>query len=129
VSIAVLSYSPIGRGWLTGKYRTVEDLPQDMRSMFPRFKSEAFDQNLRLVQAVEKVAMRKSLMVSQVAISWVVRQGGIPIPGSTNGDRIALNSSVEELTDEDMEELQSAIDDFPITAERYPAAHTKFLNA
>jgi pyridoxine 4-dehydrogenase len=129
VSIPVLSYSPVGRGWLTGKYKTVEDLPKDMRRMFPRFKPEAFDQNLKLVHAVEKIATRKNLTVSQVAISWVVRQGGIPIPGSTNGDRIALNSNVEALTDEDMEELQNAIEAFPITAERYPAAHTKFLNA
>jgi pyridoxine 4-dehydrogenase len=100
-----------------------------MRSMFPRFKPEAFEQNSKLVRAVEKIAKRKSLTVSQVAISWVARQGGIPIPGSTNGDRIALNSNVEELTDQDMEELQKVIDAFPITAERYPAAHKKFLNA
>jgi pyridoxine 4-dehydrogenase len=129
VSIAVLAYSPIGRGWLGGKYRTTDDLPKDMRSMFPRFKPEAFDQNSKLVDAVEKIAMRKSLTLSQVAIAWVARQGGIPIPGSTNLDRIASNSKIEELTDGDMEELQYAIDAFPIAAERYPAAHAKFLNA
>jgi pyridoxine 4-dehydrogenase len=97
--------------------------------MFPRFKPEAFDQNSKLVDAVEKIAMRKSLTLSQIAIAWVVRKGGIPIPGSTNLERIAMNSNVEELTDEDMQELQDATDAFPIAADRYPAAHAKFLNA
>jgi pyridoxine 4-dehydrogenase len=129
VSIPVLAYSPVGRGWLAGKYRTVDDLPKDMRSMFPRLKPEVFDQNSKLVDAVEKIAKRKGIVTSQVAITWVHRQGAIPIPGSTDAGRIAMNSRIVELTDEDMSELQHAIDTLPIAGERYPAAHAKFLNA
>jgi pyridoxine 4-dehydrogenase len=129
VSIPVLAYSPIGRGWLGGKYRKVEDLPTDMRGTFPRLKPEAFEQNSKLVGAVEKIAKRKSLSTSQIAIAWVVRQGAIPIPGSSNSDRIALNSKLVELTDEDMKELENVIDTFPIAGERYPSMFAKFLNA
>jgi pyridoxine 4-dehydrogenase len=100
-----------------------------MRGTFPRLKPESFEQNSKLVSAVEKIAKRKGLPTSQVAIAWVVRQGAIPIPGSSNSDRIALNSKLVELTDEDMKELENAIDTFPIAGERYPSAHSKFLNA
>ncbi|KAH7086894.1 NADP-dependent oxidoreductase domain-containing protein [Paraphoma chrysanthemicola] len=129
-SIPVIAYSPVGRGWLTGKYRALDDLPEnDMRRHLPRFKPDAFDQNFKLVEAVEKMAKRKDLATSQVAIAWVAHQGAIPIPGSTSADRIALNSKVEALTDEDLQELQKVMDDFPIAGERYGGTHEKFLNA
>ncbi|KAH7076707.1 NADP-dependent oxidoreductase domain-containing protein [Paraphoma chrysanthemicola] len=130
LSIPVIAYSPVGRGWLTDKYRTLDDLPEnDMRRHLPRFKPNAFDQNFKLVEAVEKMAKRKDLATSQVAIAWVARQGAIPIPGSTSANRIALNSKVEALMDEDMQELQKVMDDFPIAGERYGGVHEKFLNA
>jgi len=97
--------------------------------MLPRFKPEVFGQNVKLVEAVEKVAKRKGLATSQVAIAWVARRGAVPIPGSTDADRIALNSKVVELSDEDMEELQQVVDRFPISGERYGGVHEKFLNA
>lgn len=125
----MLAYSPVGRGWLAGKYRKVEDLPTDMRSMFPRFKPDVFEQNAKIVDAVEKIAQRKHLATSQVAIAWVHRQGAIPIPGSTDSGRISMNSKIEELTDEDMVDLQRVVDTLPAAGERYPAAHAKFLNA
>lgn len=126
----MIAYSPVGRGWLTDKYRTLDDLPEnDMRRHLPRFKPNAFDQNFKLVEAVEKMAKRKDLATSQVAIAWVARQGAIPIPGSTSANRIALNSKVEALMDEDMQELQKVMDDFPIAGERYGGVHEKFLNA
>jgi pyridoxine 4-dehydrogenase len=129
VSIAVLAYCPIGRGWLAGKYRAIEDLPTDMRGTFPRFKPEFFDQNLKLADAVENIAKCKGLASSQVALAWVQRQGAIPIPGSTNTERIAMNSNVVKLTKEDMAELQHVIDTMPAAGERYPEAAVKFLNA
>ncbi|KAF2035710.1 Aldo/keto reductase [Setomelanomma holmii] len=130
LSIPVIAYSPVGRGWLTGKYRTLDDIPaNDMRRMLPRFQPEVFDQNLKLVEAVEKIAKRKELAASQVAIAWVARQGAIPIPGTTNADRIMLNSKIDELTDADMHELQRVMEDFPIAGERYGGVHEKLLNA
>jgi len=59
VGISVEAYSPVGRGWLTGDLRKMDDLPpNDWRRMMPRFQSEAFDQNFKLVEAVEKIARR-----------------------------------------------------------------------
>jgi pyridoxine 4-dehydrogenase len=129
VSIPVFAYSPLGRGWLAGRYCTIDDLPKDVRGMFPRFKPEVFDQNSKIVDALEHIAKRKSLATSQIAIAWVHRQGAIPIPGSTDSGRVAMNSKVVDLTDEDMVELQDIIDTFPVAGERYPEAHSKFLNA
>jgi pyridoxine 4-dehydrogenase len=59
----------------------------------------------------------------------VARQDAIPIPGSSNSDRIAMNSKLVDLTDEDMEELQKAMEAFPVAGERYPSVYAKFLNA
>jgi pyridoxine 4-dehydrogenase len=100
-----------------------------MRGSFPRFKPEFFDQNLKLADAVEKIAKRKGLASPQVALAWVHRQGAIPIPGSTKTERIAMNSNVVELTEEDMAELQQIIDTMPAAGDRYPEPHMKFLNA
>lgn len=95
----------------------------------PRFKQENFDQNSKLAKAVEQVAKRKNLTSAQVAIAWVARQGAIPIPGSTNTDRVVENSNISPLTDEDMIELQKIIDSLPAAGERYGGAHEKLLNA
>jgi pyridoxine 4-dehydrogenase len=68
---------------LTGQFKKLDDLlPSDFRRVhFDRFKPEVFNQNYKLVEAVEKIAERKDLKTSQVAIAWVARQGAIPIPG------------------------------------------------
>lgn len=96
--------------------------------MFDRFKPEAFDQNYRLVEAVEKIAQRKGLKTSQVAIAWVARLGAIPIPGSTNIERAVMNSKLSELTNEDMEDLRKAQENFPVAGKRYGGAHEDLLN-
>ena len=129
VSIPVIAYSPVGRGWLANRYQSLDDVPQnDMRRMFDRFKPDVVEQNLKFVRAVQQIAERKSLQTSQVAIAWVARQGAIPIPGSSNLDRVALNSKLEELFDQDMEDLQKAAEMFPVVGERYGGAHEKHLN-
>jgi pyridoxine 4-dehydrogenase len=129
VSIPVIAYSPVGRGWLASKYRSLDDVPQDdMRRVFDRFKPEIVEQNLKFVDAVRQIAERKGLQTSQVAIAWVARQGAIPIPGSSNTDRVALNSKLEELSDEDMADLQKAAETFPVAGERYGGAHENLLN-
>lgn len=129
VNIPVLGYSPVGRGWLTGKYRKKEDVAAgSLQTMFEQFKPEVFDQNYKRVEAVEKVATRKNLKTSQVAIAWAAHKGAIPIPGSTNIERVALNSWLAELTEEDVLELDEAVKSFPIAGARYGGAHEAFLN-
>ncbi|KAK6952494.1 hypothetical protein Daesc_007033 [Daldinia eschscholtzii] len=123
-------YSPVGRGWLTGELRKLDDLPaDDYRRMLPRFQPEVFDQNFKLVEAVENIAKRKGVTTAQVAIGWVVSQGAIPIPGSTRAERIIENARAAELTDEELVEIQRILDTLPIGGERYGGSHEKFLNA
>ncbi|KAI6816350.1 Aldo/keto reductase [Hortaea werneckii] len=130
LNIPIIAYSPISRGWLTGKYRTLDDLPEtDYRRHLPRFKPEVFAQNFKLVEAVEQIAERKGVTTAQVAIGWVCRQGAIPIPGSTKLERVTQNTSPADLTDDEMVEIQKLLDALPIGGERYGGAGEKLLNA
>lgn len=130
VGIPIIAYSPIGRGWLSGDFRKLEDLPEnDFRRRMPRFQPQVFDQNIKLVEAVEHIAKRKGVTTAQVAIGWVCRQGAIPIPGSTKSERIIENCKPAALTDEDMVEIQKILDTLPISGDRYGGAHEKLLNA
>ena len=125
-----MAYSPTSRGWLTGELRKFDDLPQnDFRRMLPRFKPDVFDQNFKVVLAVEQIAKRKGITTAQVAIGWVCHQGAIPIPGSTKAEGVIENCKAASLTDEDMAEIQKILDTLPISGERYGGAHEKLLNA
>lgn len=130
VGIPIVAYSPISRGWLTGELRKFEDLPKDdFRHMLPRFQPDVFDQNFKLVEAVEQIAKRKGATTAQVAIGWVCRQGAIPIPGSVKVERVIENCKPASLTDQDMAEIQNVLDTLPVSGERYGGAHQKLLNA
>ncbi|XXG99355.1 hypothetical protein Hte_005692 [Hypoxylon texense] len=129
LGIPIIAYSPVSRGWLTGQFRTVDDLPEnDMRRRFPRFHPDNFDKNFKLVEAVEAVAKRKGATVPQVAISWVRRQGTIPIPGSTKVERVVENCKDVPLDEEDLAELRRIMDTIPIVGERYGGKFEEQLN-
>ena len=130
LDIPMVAYSPVGRGWLSGDFRKLDDLPQnDFRRMMPRFKPEVFDQNFKLVEAVEQVAIRKGITTAQVAISWVCHKGAIPIPGSISTDRIVENCKVTTLTKHDVAEIQDILETLPVGGPRYGGDHEKLLNA
>ena len=97
--------------------------------MLPRLKPDVFDQNFKLVEAVEQIAKRKGVTTAQVAIGWVCRQGAIPIPGSARVERVIENCKAASLTDEDMAEIQKILDTLPISGERYGGVGEKLLNA
>lgn len=129
MGIPIAAYSPVGRGWLTGQWRSVEDIPKnDMRLSMPRFQAENVEQNMKLVEAVEAIAKRKNATLAQVAIGWVCRQGAIPIPGSGKATRVAENSRPVDLTEEDLQEIQGILEKVPVAGGRYPKAHEKLLN-
>lgn len=129
MGIPIAAYSPVGRGWLTGELRKLDDLAEnDFRRMLPRFQPENFDQNLKLVEGVRKIAGGKGVTTAQVAIGWVCRQGAIPIPGSTKEARIVENSKPASLTDHDMAEIQKILDAIPVSGERYGGQHEAMLN-
>ena len=129
VGIPIVAYSPVGRGWLTGEIHKLDDLAQnDFRRMMPRFQPEVFDQNVKVVEAVEEIAKRKNVTTAQVAIGWVCRQGAIPIPGSTRTERVVENSVPAFLTDDEMAEIGKILANLPVSGERYGGAHEKLLN-
>src|SRR5215208_6145610 len=85
LGVGFVAYSPLGRGFLTGRFRTFEDLPEeDYRRNSPRFQGENFQRNLDLVKRVEDIARRKQCTPAQLALVWLLVQGDdvVPIPGT-----------------------------------------------
>src|SRR4051812_25951897 len=85
LGIGFVAYSPLGRGFLTGRFRASDDLPEDdYRRNSPRFQGENFQKNLDLVQRVEEIAERKHCSPAQLALAWLLAQGEdiVPIPGT-----------------------------------------------
>jgi aryl-alcohol dehydrogenase-like predicted oxidoreductase len=125
LGIGFVAYSPLGRGFLTGKIRSVEDLEEtDFRRRGPRFQEENLQQNLALVAEVEALAAEKGVTPSQLALAWVLARGDdiVPIPGTKRRKYLEENAAAVEieLTPEEIERLEQA---FPVGAtagDRYP---------
>lgn len=95
LGIGYVAYSPLGRGFLTGQFKRMEDLPEgDYRRQSPRFQGENFEKNLRLVQHVEALARKKDCTPAQLALAWVMAQGKdiVPIPGTKKRSRLQENA-------------------------------------
>ncbi|KAL1664648.1 NADP-dependent oxidoreductase domain-containing protein [Schizophyllum commune] len=128
LDIPIIAYSPLGSGFLTGQFQSYADLPKDdFRHLCPRFQPDVFDLNLQLVHTVEAFAKRKGATPAQIALAWVVAQSGknglptiIPIPGSTNVQRVKENSTLVKLTDEEMEEIDAFLRKFEPKGDRVP---------
>ncbi|MFL5613245.1 MAG: aldo/keto reductase [Gemmatimonadaceae bacterium] len=85
LGIGFVAYSPLGRGFLTGRFRTIDDLPaDDYRRNSPRFQGENFQKNLDLVRHIESLALQKACTPSQLALAWLIAKGQdiVPIPGT-----------------------------------------------
>ncbi|KAK6510107.1 Pyridoxine 4-dehydrogenase [Arthrobotrys musiformis] len=124
--IPIAAYSPLGRGFLTGQFKSVDDLPEgDYRRHFDRFKPENFGKNLELVELVEEIAGRKGCTVSQLGLAWVRQIGGvkgvtiIPIFGASKQAQVAENLQSVELTDAEMAEIDGILKSFKPTGGRY----------
>jgi aryl-alcohol dehydrogenase-like predicted oxidoreductase len=116
LGIGFVAYSPLGRGFLTGQYKTFEDLPaDDFRRRHPRFQGEHFQKNLELVAAVERVAKTKGVTPAQLALAWVLSRGDdvVPIPGTKHVARLEENVAAERvsLSKEELAELDAV---FPV---------------
>jgi aryl-alcohol dehydrogenase-like predicted oxidoreductase len=125
LGIGFVAYSPLGRGFLTGRFRRFEDLPEnDYRRQNPRFQGENFQKNLDLLHEVEKIAREKGITPSQLALAWVLSRGTdvVPIPGTKHVKYLEENVAALDvtLTSEDLRRIEQA---FPIGAtagDRYP---------
>ncbi len=129
-------YSPIGRGMLTGKIKSFEDLPQgDVRKLLPRFQPENFATNLKLVEELEKIAEKKNCTPAQLALAWVRSLSNkkgmptvIPIPGATTADKVKENAVEVELTGEDIKDIDTVLASCKVVGDRYHAIGMKMIN-
>jgi aryl-alcohol dehydrogenase-like predicted oxidoreductase len=127
LNVAFVAYSPLGRGFLTGAIRQVEDLaPGDYRRQTPRFQSDNLAANLRLVKRAEEVAAEKGCTPAQLALAWVLAQGRdvIPIPGTKRRKRLVENLAAFDVHfgKEELEALSAAIPRDAVAGQRYPEA-------
>jgi aryl-alcohol dehydrogenase-like predicted oxidoreductase len=118
LQIGFVAYSPLGRGFLTGRFQRFEDLPEDdFRRTNPRFQGENFARNLDLLREVERLAQDKRVTPSQLALAWVLAQGDdvVPIPGTKRVKYLEENAAAVgvQLTPQDLERLEST---FPVGA-------------
>jgi len=124
LGIGFVAYSPLGRGFLTGRIRAPDDLaPDDFRRSNPRFRGENFEKNLDLLEVVRALAGEKGCTPAQLALAWVLAQGHdvVPIPGTRHAERVEENVGALDvvLAEADLERLDRA---FPVGAaagERY----------
>ena len=134
LGIGFVAYSPLGRGFLTGRFKKFENFEQDdYRRLSPRFQGENFDKNLLLVKKVEEIANQKNITPSQLALAWVLSQGDdiVPIPGTKHVKYLLENAEAVDIKFS-KEELERIGEVFPVNAAagmRYPEAMMKFVNA
>jgi len=124
LGIGFVPYSPLGRGFLTGRFRRFEDLPEDdFRRKQPRFQGENFQKNLDLVAHVERVARKKGCTPSQLALAWLLHQGDdiVPIPGTTRVQNLEDNVGAVgvTLTKDDLRRIDEVFPKGVAAGERY----------
>jgi aryl-alcohol dehydrogenase-like predicted oxidoreductase len=127
LGIGLVSFSPLGKGYLTGKItENTQFDPEDNRGSFPRFSPEARKANRALVDLIAAFATKKHATSAQIALGWLLAQKPwiVPIPGTTKLDRLEENigAIAVELTPEDLRELDATTAKIPVLGDRYPAA-------
>jgi aryl-alcohol dehydrogenase-like predicted oxidoreductase len=125
LGVAFVAYSPLGRGFLTGQFKKIEDLAaDDYRRFSPRFQGENFGKNLELVKKIEQIASRKNCTASQLALSWVLAQGAyiFPIPGTKRIKYLEENAGAlnVKLTEKELQEMDSIAPKNVAAGLRYP---------
>ena len=133
LGIGFVPYSPLGRGFLTGQIKRVEDLDEnDYRRQLPRFQGENFERNLDLVQRVNAIAREKHCTPAQLALAWVLAQGEeiVPIPGTKRRKYLQENvgALAVSLTSEDLARIEQIAPKHAFAGLRYPPAMMQLSN-
>ena len=124
LGIGIVAYSPLGRGFLTGRIQKPDDLaPDDFRRKNPRFEGDNFDRNLLLAEAVQKMARAKNITPAQLALAWVMSRGDdvVPIPGTKRRTYLEDNAGAAdvELTSEHLATIDAFFSTHAASGERY----------
>lgn len=127
LGVAIVAYSPLGRGFMTGKYRSPDDFEDgDFRKFLPRYSEENFPQNLKLVDSISSLASRKGCTPGQLTLAWLLAQGDdiIPIPGTRRIKYLEENWGAlkVKLSKEEVEEIRTAVEGAEVAGDRYPEA-------
>ncbi len=125
LGVGFVPYSPLGRGFLTSRIRSVEDLPQgDYRARTPRFQKENLEKNRKLLDALEEIARKHQMTPAQVALAWIYAQGPeiVPIPGAKTVAHLEENAATlkRSISFIDVVRLAQAFPPGSAAGERYP---------
>ncbi len=125
LGIGIVPYSPLGRGFLTGQIKSIDDLaPDDFRRTSPRFQGENFQRNLQLVDRVREIAAEKGATPAQLALAWVHARGNdiVPIPGTKHRRYLEENVAALDitLTADDLRRIEEAAPKGAFSGDRYP---------
>jgi aryl-alcohol dehydrogenase-like predicted oxidoreductase len=131
LGIGFVAYSPLGRGFLSGRFNSVDDLePNDWRRNNPRFQGEAFEANMRILDKITEIAEDKGVKPGQLALAWVLAQGTdiVPIPGTKRRSYLEENAAAAEvdLTEDDIESIAAELPE--AVGDRYDAVGMTALN-
>jgi aryl-alcohol dehydrogenase-like predicted oxidoreductase len=134
LDIGFVPYSPLGRGFLTGRWRSVDDMPEDdtRSARFPRFAEENFMKNLELADRVREVAEGKGITPGQLALAWLLAQGDdiVPIPGTKRREYLEDNAGAAgvTLTADDLAHIEEAMPRGSAAGERYSEAQMRSID-
>jgi aryl-alcohol dehydrogenase-like predicted oxidoreductase len=133
LGIALVAYSPLGRGFLAGRFRSVEELAAgDWRRGNPRFQGERFAENLAIADRLLEMAKEKQCTPAQLALAWLVRRPDdvIPIPGTSSVARLEENIRAVglRLSDDDLSRIEQVLPKGVVAGERYAPAMMKIVN-
>jgi aryl-alcohol dehydrogenase-like predicted oxidoreductase len=129
LGIGFVAYSPLGRGFLSGQIKSVDDLHEDdFRRRAPRFQGESFHRNIQLLSVVEDIAREKEATPSQIALAWVLARGDdiVPIPGTKRVRYLEENAAATDvrLTDDELRRLEEAFPKGAVAGDRYASMET-----
>ena len=129
LGIGFVAYSPLGRGFLSGRFSSPEEIPEgDFRRYNPRFQGENFERNMQIVDRVREIAKEKGATPAQLALAWVMAQGEdvVPIPGTKRRRYLEENVAAAEieLTEDDLRRLDEAAPPGQTAGDRYPDMST-----
>ncbi|WP_281862878.1 aldo/keto reductase [Planomicrobium okeanokoites] len=124
LGIGFVPYSPLGRGFLTGRFQKIEDFPEDdYRRHSPRFQGENFNKNLKVVEKIEQLAKQKGAKPAQLALAWLLAQGEdiVPIPGTKKEKYVRENSGALDFTlsQSELDEIDEVAPQGIASGERY----------